>query len=323
MIKQKIVALAMSAVCAFSAIAFASCSNSAEVIVSPTENEQNISSDANTEKDVTSDTLPTENTQDISSEVGTEEDENSDISNTADYLQAETAVSNCNFGALFEGKVGYIKFCRSYASSFIGGMTAEEEVNTVLDEFKDIALVVGESDKRSDIDVLWVGIDDGNCNILCSVYIATDGTVVVETDKAAYFSAEGAIDYNEFDEFLSSKENSDHISSPLWALFNEDIRYIIFSLSIASSYMGIFSEEEDINAVYDELKDIVLTVGGSNKRMGIDTFGIYICGEINSVGVCVDEDGTVTAEINDVTYVSYIGAADYNALNEYFCSKGA
>lgn len=127
MFKVKAAVLAMSAVCAFSAIAFDSCSESADISV-----------------------LPTKNTQDISSETDTKEDGNSNTLYIANNSQPETVDGDVKLGDIFGEKIDCIMVSLSVASSDLFGeiITEEDDINVVVDELKDVDLTADDNEDR-------------------------------------------------------------------------------------------------------------------------------------------------------------------------------
>jgi len=181
----------MSALCAFSAIAFASCSDSAEVGVTPTENTQDVSPETGVKDNAISNTLYAENNSSV--EIADDDVTLSDI--------------------FLKEKIDSMTVSLSIVSSYLLEVTEEEDINTVVGELKDIELTACDDtwkDYIGGIDAISIDFFrmSGDYRImLYMVCVNEDGTVAV-TDgncEPKYFSAEGAADYKALKEYFKSK----------------------------------------------------------------------------------------------------------------------
>jgi len=105
-----------------------------------------------------------------------------------------------------------------------------------------------------------------------------------------------------------------------------EVDELIISLSVASSYAGDITDQEEVSAVMGSLNDVTLASGEGDfaKLADSETLWIYAYdGGACSCVIWVAEDGTVCVGKDGNSYVSSVGAADHGAIKEYILSSSA
>jgi len=172
MIKNKIVAFAMGAVCALSAVAFAACSSGNDSTISSSENVSNSSSA---------------------------------------IANFKTAEFDGKINSLLGEDTDLISFSISVVSSYIGELTEAEDINAMLDLLNGVPLTASVESaaiakSAAKQTTLWIYIYcGGNCS--CVIWVAEDGTVYASTDGEDYVSPIGAVDYAAIKEYLQMAES--------------------------------------------------------------------------------------------------------------------